>query len=393
MTKTLLHQFFKNLVSAPFEVAYWDGDRQVYNGEEAGATIVFHERPATGDLLANPCLYLGEAYMDGVIDFEGDMDVLLKVFAQNRGKMTCGPKEPAGKGTEITGETMNDQDPAENIQHHYDVGNDFYALWLDPTMSYSCAFFREPDDTLETAQKNKIDHALKKLELQPGERLLDIGSGWGWLLFRAAEAYGVKATGITLSEDQYQSTREKIKERGLEGQVEVILGDYLELDQPEWYDKIVSIGMLEHVGEGNLGRYFQKVDDMLKPGGISLLHSIMGPREYAVNGWITRYIFPGGYIPSLRETIHLLPEYDFHLLHAESLRLHYAKTLDHWLENYLAHWDQVVNMHDRRFARMWKLYLQCCAANFRVSGLNVYQLAFSKGLNNALNTTMQHVYC
>lgn len=243
------------------------------------------------------------------------------------------------------------------------------------------------------AQLNKIDHILKKLQLNPGEKLLDIGSGWGWLIIRAAQKYGIKATGVTISEEQYKETLNRIEKFGLNGQVEVKLQDYLDLDGEEvQYDKIVSVGMFEHVGKENLGRYMEKVEELLVPGGLSMIHSIMGTQEECVNSWITKYIFPGGYIPSVRETIRLFPEYDFHLLHAESLRMHYARTIDRWYDNYLAHWDFVEEKYGRRFARMWELYLKGCASNFRVSGLNIYQLLFTKGLNNDLALTFEHIY-
>lgn len=243
------------------------------------------------------------------------------------------------------------------------------------------------------AQLNKIDHILKKLQLAPGETLLDIGSGWGRLIIRAAQKYGVKATGVTISEEQYKETLTRIEKLGLNDQVEVKLLDYLDLDAEEvQFDKIVSVGMFEHVGKENLGRYMEKVEELLVPGGLSMLHSIMGTKEECVNSWITKYIFPGGYIPSLRETIRLFPEYDFHLLHAESLRMHYAKTIDRWYDNYLAHWDLVEEKYGRRFARMWELYLKGCASNFRVTGLNIYQLLFTKGLNNDLALTFEHIY-
>ncbi|MDW7671422.1 MAG: cyclopropane-fatty-acyl-phospholipid synthase family protein [Bacillota bacterium] len=394
MTKEMMHIFFNSLEHVPFQVRYWDGETHRYNEGKASVMIIFNQELPPDTNWTSPSIVLGEAYMDDMIDLEGSMEELLRLLAMNREKFNRQAASLLAKTARLLSRVLEpgNNDSEKNIQHHYDVGNDFYALWLDPTMSYSCAYFAQPDDSLEEAQRNKISHTLKKLQLKPGEKILDIGSGWGWLLIEAAEKYGVTATGVTLSEEQYLATQERISGHGLQNQVEVLLADYRTLDQSEYYDKIVSVGMFEHVGEGNHGSYFQKVNQLLKPGGISLLHSIMGHKEATTNLWMTRHIFPGGHIPSLRETIHYLPEYDFHLLHTESLRLHYAKTLDHWLNNYLRHWDTVVDTYGRRFARMWKLYLMGCAANFRVSGLNVYQLVFSKGLNNQLETTLQHVY-
>ena len=215
----------------------------------------------------------------------------------------------------------------------------------------------------------------------------------GWLIIRAAQQYGVKALGITLSESQCKASQERIRANGLEADVEVQLLDYLDLDEKIWqFDKIVSVGMFEHVGKANLPRYMEKVDRLLVPGGLSMLHTISGIKEGGPNTWSDKYIFPGGYIPSLREVIALLPEYDFHLLHAESLRLHYAKTLDHWHQNFSNHLTEVEAKFDNRFIRMWRLYLLSSAANFLSSGLDIYQLLFSKGLNNNLPMTFDFVY-
>ncbi len=389
MKKHLLKAFFKTLLHHPFAVRFWDGEECTYNEGAPTFTIAFHQPLPVSKDLADPVMVFGEAYMDGLVDFEGNFDDLIRLLILNR--FLARPEDEGflNKATEVIGQINDCSKHKENIQHHYDLGNEFFSRWLDETMSYSCGYFKQPENTLYQAQIQKIDHCLKKLQLIPGEKLLDIGSGWGWLLIRAARDYGVHATGVTLSEEQYEATQKRIKDYGLEGQVTVRLLNYLDLEENAHFDKVVSVGMFEHVGKENLPAYMKKVRQLLKPGGLSLLHSIMGPREAPVNSWIRCYIFPGGYIPSLRETISLLPEYDFHLLHAESLRLHYAKTLDHWLENYLKEWDWVVQTYDERFARMWKLYLMACAAHFRASGLNIYQLAFTKGLNNSLESTLE----
>ena len=393
MRKEILDAFFQKLEGPSFRVRYWDEDTRNYGSGEPQVTIVFHRPiPVTMDLV-NPILFIGEAYMDDLLDFEGDFDAVMRLAACNRETMAGEEGKLLGKAEKLVNAVKNKEQQKEEIQHHYDVGNDFYALWLDKTMSYSCGYFRRGTDTLYQAQLNKIDLALRKLHLQPGQKLLDIGSGWGWLLIRAARQYGVKATGITLSEEQYQATLERIRQFGLEGQVTVKLQDYLDLDPAEeTFDRIVSVGMYEHVGRGNHHRYMQKAHDLLVEGGLSLLHTITGLREHGVNAWIHKYIFPGGYIPSVRETVSLLPDYDFHLLHGESLRLHYAKTLELWYENYRRHWELVESRYGRRFARMWELYLKSCAANFRVSGLNIHQLLFSKGLCNDLPMTFEHIY-
>ncbi|RQD69638.1 MAG: class I SAM-dependent methyltransferase [Tindallia sp. MSAO_Bac2] len=393
MKKHLLKAFFDKMLHYPFSVQFWDGEECHYNKGTPTFTILFHQPlPVSADL-ADPIMAFGEAYMDGLIDFKGNFDDLIHLLVHNGLLGSSNKKNIFAKAAEAIQPTGKTEEQKNNVQHHYDLGNDFFSRWLDDTMSYSCGYFRHPTDSLQQAQVQKIDHSLKKMQLKPGEHILDIGSGWGWLLIHAARDYGVFATGVTLSEEQYEATIQRIIDFELQDLVDVKLINYLDLKENEKYDKVVSIGMFEHVGKENLPVYMEKVEKLLKPGGLSLLHSIMGPREAAVNSWIRRYIFPGGYIPSLREIISLLPDYDFHLLHAESLRLHYAKTLDHWLHNYLKEWDWVVSKYGERFARMWKLYLTACAANFRASGLNIYQLAFTKGLNNSLESTIEHVLC
>jgi cyclopropane-fatty-acyl-phospholipid synthase len=244
-------------------------------------------------------------------------------------------------------------------------------------MSYSCAYFKSPEDSLEQAQLQKIDHTLKKLQLQPGETLLDIGSGWGWLMIRAVQQYGVKATGITLSEEQ----------------VKVEIMDYRDLAKSgRKFDKIVSVGMFEHAGRDNFPSYMNSVQSLLNEQGIMLLHTITRPLEEPVHPWITTNIFPGGYIPSLREIIHLLPEYDFHAMDIESLRMHYAMTLDQWSLRYSNHIDKVRELYGERFVRMWDLYLKTSASSFRVGGLGLHQILFSKGINNSLNMTRDYIY-
>lgn len=393
MEKTFFHNFFQSMQKNQFAVRYWDGTEKKYGQGEPEFKIIFHDKIPETKILEDISLAFGEAYMDGVIDFEGDLQKIIEAAYQGGGTFLEKKvfKEIKGLFRPKKGTSLKQQE--KDIQHHYDLGNDFYALWLDETMSYSCAYFASPEDTLHQAQLNKIDYILKKLQLRPGERLLDIGSGWGWLIIRAAQQYGVKALGITLSKEQYQKTKERIEELGLTGQVDVKLMDYRDLAKSgEQFDKVVSVGMIEHVGHVNLPKYFAAVDKLLVPQGLSMLHSITGLLEGPCNKWILKYIFPGGYIPSIRELIGYFPDYNFHLLDVESLRLHYAKTLDHWAKNFEKHVDFIQEKYGERFVRMWRLYLNACAASFRQSGLNIHQILFSKGLNNNLEMTRSFLY-
>jgi cyclopropane-fatty-acyl-phospholipid synthase len=387
MKKQAFNQFFKGLKGIPFLVSYWDNTIETFGEGTPKFNLIFREEVSLAKFIKEPVMTFGEGYMNGQIDVEGKLEDLLQAAHLNHSVFWSKALNQWGKLPSI-------RKQKEQVQHHYDVGNAFYALWLDPSMSYSCAYFKSSEDTLEQAQKQKIDHILRKLQLKSGETLLDIGCGWGGLIIRAAQQYGVKAKGITLSQEQHKKVEERIIENGLQGQVEVELMDYRELADASasTFDKISSVGMFEHVGQANYPHFMKAVNRLLKDQGIALLHTITHPTEQKPDPWIEKYIFPGGYIPSLREIIALLPNYNFHPTDIESLRIHYAMTLDHWAEAYEAHVDQVREMYGERFVRMWRLYLRGSAAAFRQDGINLHQIVFTKGLNNQLALTRDFLY-
>lgn len=252
-------------------------------------------------------------------------------------------------------------------------------------MSYSCAYFKSENDTLYRAQVNKAEHILEKLHLQEGMTLLDIGCGWGFLLKMAAKKYGVRGLGITLSEEQYEKFRRDIEEEGLQDVLEVRLMDYRDLEKSGLrFDRAVSVGMMEHVGRGNYELFLRNVDAVLKPGGLFLLHYISALKEHPGDAWVKKYIFPGGMIPSLREIINIMPDFNFYTLDVESLRRHYSRTLLCWRENYLQHREQIEKEKGIEFARMWELYLAACAATFHNGIIDLHQILMSKGINNDL---------
>lgn len=384
MKKQVMDKLFAGMKSVPFQVNYWDGSSALYGHGDSQFSITFKEKVSFSKWLKDPVMSFGEAYMDGTIEIDGTIEDVIELATKNRSQIW--KKNILPKGISL-------RKQKDNIHHHYDVGNDFFSLWLDETMSYSCAYFHSPDDSLEQAQLQKIDHVLKKLQLQPGETLLDIGSGWGWLIIRAAMEYGVKTKGITLSEEQYKKSMERISELGLQNQVEVELVDYRVLAaKGEQFDKIASVGMFEHVGQQNYPAFMESVQTLLVDKGIALLHTITQPKEVPTDPWIQKYIFPGGYVPSLRQIISLLPEYEFYPIDIEDLRNHYAMTLDHWVSRYENSLDKVRGMFDERFIRMWRLYLQSSAASFRLGELHLHQILFSKGINNDLALTREHIY-
>lgn len=347
-------------------------------------TITLNEDLDKKELLTSTSLALGEAYMKEELEVDRDLYEVLNLFLGQMGKFKM--DKSALKKLILTSKAKKNQE--KEVRFHYDIGNEFYRLWLDETMSYSCGYFKNAEDTLYDAQVNKADHILEKLRLQEGMTLLDIGCGWGFLLMRAAKKYGIKGTGITLSKEQYQKFSEDIEREGLKDRLQVELMDYRDLKHSGvQFDRVVSVGMLEHVGRGNYELFMENAEAVLKPEGLFLLHYISAQKEHEGDPWIKKYIFPGGTIPSLREIIDILPEYEFHVLDIESLRRHYNRTLLCWRENFLKHRAEIARMQGEEFTRMWELYLASCAATFNNGIIDLHQILTSKGINNRLPMT------
>lgn len=368
-----------------FRIVFWDQEEFYVGKQPAKFSLIFKEKIPLLKLFSDTSLVFAKHYMESKLEIEGDYDEITKVLYYFSNKRFLKNKE------DILSKIAQKQE-SKNIKSHYDIGNDFYRLWLDDTMSYSCAYFKTSSDTLYEAQINKIEHTLKKLDLKPNEKLLDIGCGWGWLSIMAAQKYGVKVVGVTISEEQCKKAQERVKELKLEDRVEIRLQNYQDLEFEDYFDKVVSVGMFEHVGKENLGLYFMKAKQVLKPGGSMLLHSILAMFEGKTNAWIDKYIFPGGYLPSLREVVSAMSEWDFHLLLVESLRIHYAKTLDMWSENFNQVLPQVKEKYDEEFVRMWDLYLRSCASAFRVGSVDLFQFLITKEINNNLSLTKEYIY-
>lgn len=379
-----ISQYLRDLIPVTFELETAEEFQVIGTGPVQFKVTLKKELPRR-ELLRSTSLALGEAYMRGDLEVDRDLYEVLDLFLGEMGKF----KRNNRALHTILHTSLSEKNQKKEVSSHYDIGNEFYELWLDETMSYSCGYFRKPKDTLFEAQVGKTDHILQKLQLKKGMTLLDIGCGWGFLMKRAVEHYGVKTVGITLSEEQYRKIQEEIKEQHLEERMEVRLMDYRELGQEfgrekNLFDRVVSVGMLEHVGRGNYEKFLEQAECVMKPGGLFLLHFISAQKEHGGDPWIRKYIFPGGVIPSLREIMNLLPEYQFCTLDVESLRRHYVKTLLCWRENFQKNQKKIEAMRGEEFTRMWELYLASCAAAFHNGIVDLHQILMSKGINNGL---------
>lgn len=376
--------------AARFAFEFWDGEDVVY-GDHPEMILRFRSKEGAKQLLCNGFLGFGEAYMAGDLEVEGNLQELLRLglfieFDQHSlslwQKMRfllhhLGTRNTSGR-------------VPKNISRHYDRGDDFYALFLDKTMTYSCGYFNSETDSLEQAQLNKYEHICRKLALQPGEKLVDIGCGWGGMLMYAAQKYGIKGLGNTLSRNQCECAKRKIEELGLQNQIEVVLKDYREITGK--FDKFVSIGMFEHVGKAFIPVFMHKVSQLLKKGGIGLLHTIGKNTESPGDLWILKYIFPGYYIPNLAEIVGQMGLSGLSILDVENLRLHYARTLDRWADSYEKNVKKVRCMFDESFVRMWRLYLHASSVGFKYGSSRLYQILFSNGLTNGFPLTRKYLY-
>lgn len=385
----LMEKFLKKFDGTSFDVQFETGEEIHIGTLPAKFKVLIHEPVAYKKLIQSTSLALGEAYMDGDLEVEGDLvqalDELFKFqseFKTNRHALR-----------KLLYTSTSKKNQKQEVCSHYNLGNDFYKLWLDPTLSYSCAYFENGNETLEEAQYKKVDHILKKLCLEEGMSLLDIGCGWGFLLIQAAKKYKVRGVGITLSEEQYNAFNKRIKDEGLEEYLKVELMDYRELITSGMkFDRVVSVGMLEHVGREHYELFFKNVDAVLKEKGVFLLHYISGYGEHPGDAWLKKYIFPGGVIPSLREIISLSANFKYYVQDVESLRRHYVRTLLCWHDGFEKHLPEIEKMFDERFIRMWRIYLCACAASFNNGVIDLHQIQFVKGVNNELPMTRKYQY-
>lgn len=389
ISENFLEHYLSRFDAVPFQVEFANGHQIVIGSGQPQFVVMVYDKIDKSSLLKSTSLALGEAYIHKVIDIKGDLYQCLNCILAQMDKFST---NRAALHSLLHTSTAKEHQKDE-VQSHYDISNDFYQLWLDDTMSYSCAYFVQEDDSLLTAQYQKVDYILKKLNLKEGMSLLDIGCGWGFLLIEAAKKYHIHGVGITLSTEQEAKFKQRIKEEHLEDYLEVRLMDYRDLEKSGMmFDRIVSVGMLEHVGRKHYELFLSTVNTVLKPKGVFLLHYISALKEYSGDPFIKKYIFPGGVIPSLREIEMLCGELGFYTVDVESLRRHYNKTLLCWRDNFNQNRDKILTMFDENFVRMWELYLCSCAASFANGVVDLHQLLLTKGCNNDLPMTREYLY-
>ncbi len=352
------------------------------NGRGKPVEMKIKTQATAGKIVADPDFYFGECYMNGDFEItEGTIYDLLAVFLDNTSKtniaITAKVLERFRRAIRWVDQFNPIGRAKANIAHHYDLSGKLYDLFLDGDRQYSCAYYEDARDTLEQAQLAKKRHIASKLLIKPGMRVLDIGSGWGGLAIYLAEECGAQVLGVTLSEEQYAYSRKRIEARGLSDRITIQLRDYRTLDGE--FDRVVSVGMFEHVGVGHYREFFSKVNGLLAADGVAVLHSINrsdGPG--ATNAWVKKYIFPGGYIPALSEVVPHLERCGLYLTDVEILRLHYADTIRDWSIRFAVKREEAKALFDERFCRMWEYYLAASECAFRFGGMNNFQIQFVK---------------
>jgi len=388
--KLLLARMMESLGNPPLDLVLWDGQEIASPGKPSLARVLIRDRGALLKLIANPELGFGEMYTAERIEVHGNLVDCLEAIYRALPRTDHG--QIARKLLAPFNASLRNTLPRarRNIHHHYDIGNDFYKLWLDRDLVYTCAYFPDPSMGLEEAQAAKLDYVCRKLRLVPGETVLETGCGWGALALHMAKHYGATVKAYNISKEQIAYARERARAEGLDGRVQFIEDDYRNVDGE--FDAFVSVGMLEHVGIDQYQALGAVIDRCLKDAGRGLIHSIGRDRPSPMTPWIERNIFPGACPPSLSQMTQIFEPFGFSVLDVENLRLHYAKTLEHWLERYEANIERVAQMFDPAFVRAWRLYLAGSLAAFRSGDMQLFQVSFNRSGQNRIPWSRQYLY-
>jgi cyclopropane-fatty-acyl-phospholipid synthase len=379
----LLGRVREQIGEAPFRIVLWNGTELRPSEARPIATVYVRDRLALAKVLVDPELQFGEAYSRGSIELEGDLVTFLEAaYAALKGR--------TGRRYLVRRRRNTVRGSRDNIHHHYDISNEFYKLWLDPELVYSCAYYPFSESTLEEAQIAKMHHVCRKLRITPGETVVDAGCGWGALALFMARHYGVLVRAYNISAEQISFARERARREGLADRVEFVAADYRDIEG--CFDAFVSVGMLEHVGLDYYRDLGQAIHRSLKPNGRGLLHFIGRNQPAPINAWIGRRIFPGAYPPSLREALTIFEPWEFSVLDVENLRLHYAKTCRDWLTRFDCAEKQVRAIFGDEFTRAWRLYLAGSVAAFTTGSLQLFQVAFARSRDNSIPLTREWLY-
>jgi cyclopropane-fatty-acyl-phospholipid synthase len=375
--KWLLERILQAIGSAPLRLALKGGESVSPPDVLPKSTVMIEGWRTLAGMMVDPEIAFGEAYSDGRIEVEGDFVGSLEEVYESM----AGASATRSWYSRLTSKWLDLWQAnslggsRQNIHRHYDLGNDFYKLWLDREMLYTCAYFPSPSATLEEAQTAKMDYICRKLRLQPGETVVEAGCGWGSLALYMARRYGVSVKAFNVSSQQILFARQRAREEGLNGLVEFIEDDYRNISGK--FDVFVSVGMLEHVGKDHFQELGNIIHRSIGDSGRGFLHSIGKNYQPGLSRWIRKRIFPGGYIPTLRQVAEMLEPWNYSVLDVENLRMHYAKTLEHWLDRFENSSDRVAAMYDQRFVRTWRLYLAGSLAAFNRGTLQLFQIVFA----------------
>lgn len=387
----LVRWIMRQVGNPRISVRLWNGDEFPVTDQRPVACMEFRKRRALLELIKSPSVGFGECYTRGLIDIHGDILAFAnEITAAQTHRCGSGYYRPKLRSLLYAIRRNSLSRSRQNVHHHYDLGNDFYRLWLDERMVYTCAYYDTPAATLADAQVAKLEHVCRKLQLRPGQKVIEAGCGWGALALHMAGHYGVNVLAYNNSAEQVAFARERAAALGLDDRVTFIEDDYRNIDAR--CDAFVSVGMLEHVGLASFRSLGALIKRSLKPEGVGLIHSIGRSFPDRTDPWIVKHIFPGGHVPSLGEMMAVFEPHKFSILDVENLRPHYARTCAAWLENFEAASDTVAKMYDEEFVRMWRLYLAGSSAGFQSGTLQLYQIVFTPGGNNNVPWTRDYQY-
>ncbi len=394
LEKRLMTAFLRAMHGPSLAVELWGGERLYEGVGEPEITLRIKTRRALWGLLTNPDLNFGDRYSDGTVEVLGDLYRFIEIASAQRPQAVSDTsafvrlQTVLGKGRPRRNTLSASK---ENIHHHYDLSNDFYSLWLDRDhMQYTCAYYPSADMTIEQSQAAKLHHVCRKLQLREGDEVIEAGCGWGGLARFMAREYGARVRAYNISHQQILFARDKARELGVDDRVEYVEDDYRNATGE--CDVFVSVGMLEHVGTANYRSLGAVVDRCLRPDGRGLIHSIGRNRPRPMNRWIEKRIFPGAYPPTLKEMAAIFEPFNLSVLDVENLRLHYALTLEHWLQRFEENVAKVRDLFDERFVRAWRVYLTGSIAAFRLGDLQLFQVVFNRGESNEVPMTREHLY-